>query len=264
VGRFDVALTFHVLMASERASWMGLIRQSDKRRSTNRHGQVALILDSRVSGMAPGPELNEKIAVELLGLTVEQYRQKSLDYSAYLVPAFQHVVGSMIGRGYVLRVRPATGTRNMVVEFGLPGTTTPKPVQGGQLVGSVFIVPPCFGATVTRYWLPPRGSENRAMAYHPRPRWFQALGGLLIAAGSAAATAYGWHTGYTGKGTALFPFFFVMGLGLVLFPGYKEERLARGEDISKLSGVDLITPRWWAVLVVGLAAGIANFMLSRE
>jgi hypothetical protein len=55
-----------------------------------------------------------------------------------------------------------------------------------------------------------------------------------------------------------------MGLGLVLFPGYKEERLGRGEDISKLSGVDLITPRWWAVFVVGLAAGITNFMLSRE
>jgi len=62
----------------------------------------------RISGMAPGPELNEKIAVELLGLTIEQYRQKSLDYSAYLVPAFQHVVGAMIGLGYVLRVRPDT------------------------------------------------------------------------------------------------------------------------------------------------------------
>jgi hypothetical protein len=85
--------------------------------------------------MAPGPELNEKIAVELLGLTVEQYRQKSLDYSAYLVPAFQHVVGAMIGRGYTLRVRPAPGTRNMVIEFGMPGTTTSKRSQAGQLVG---------------------------------------------------------------------------------------------------------------------------------
>jgi ABC-type Fe3+-siderophore transport system permease subunit len=102
------------------------------------------------------------------------------------------------------------------------------------------------------------------MAYRPRPRWLQCLGGVLIATGSAGATAWGWHTGYNGKGTALFPCFFVIGVGLILFPGYKEERLARGEDISKLSGVDLITPRWWAVLVVGLAAGIANFMLSRE
>jgi hypothetical protein len=53
----------------------------------------------------------------------------------------------------------------------------------------------------------------------------------------------------------------VAGLALVLFPGYKEERLARGEDISALSGTQLLTPRWWVVLVIALLAGLANYGL---
>ena len=42
----------------------------------------------------------------------------------------------------------------------------------------------------------------------------------------------------------LFPAVFVLGVALILFPGYKEERIARGEDISGLQGWQLITPRW--------------------
>jgi len=41
-------------------------------------------------------------------------------------------------------------------------------------------------------------------------------------------------------------------------PGYREERLARGEDISVLRGWQLLTPRWRWVLAVALAAGIAD------
>jgi hypothetical protein len=41
--------------------------------------------------------------------------------------------------------------------------------------------------------------------------------------------------------------------------------MARGEDISGLSGWRLITPRWWALIVIGLLAGGANyfFLASR-
>jgi hypothetical protein len=65
------------------------------------------------------------------------------------------------------------------------------------------------------------------------------------------------------KASMLMPAFTVLGLGLVIFPGYKEERIARGEDISGLSGIQLLTLRWWAILVLCLFAGISNFALLK-
>ncbi len=59
----------------------------------------------------------------------------------------------------------------------------------------------------------------------------------------------------------LMPAFIVLGLAMIAIPGYKEERLARGEDLSGLSGTQLLTPRWWAVLAVALAAGLGNWLL---
>ena len=44
----------------------------------------------------------------------------------------------------------------------------------------------------------------------------------------------------------------------MLIPGYREERIARGEDVSGLKGARLITPRWWAVLALAIAASLAN------
>ena len=97
-------------------------------------------------------------------------------------------------------------------------------------------------------------------------RWKQQVGGLGMALIGAGFTAWGWYTAlYQGyfyrKASMLFPAFFILGLGLVILPSYREERIARGEDISRLQGWRLITPRWWAVLVVALAAGGANYIL---
>jgi len=83
---------------------------------------------------------------------------------------------------------------------------------------------------------------------------------------SGGFTAWSWYTmltaGYYYRNAAmLFPAFGVFGLALVLIPGYREERLARGEDISGLSGVELLTPRWRAVLILALAAGFGNWAL---
>ena len=61
------------------------------------------------------------------------------------------------------------------------------------------------------------------------------------------------------KEAFLFPTILVMGVALILFPGYREERLSRGEDISQLQGMQLLTPRWWAILVVCFIAGAANY-----
>ena len=104
------------------------------------------------------------------------------------------------------------------------------------------------------------------MSYEPLPRWKQRLGGALIAAIGGAGTLWTWRVARTEgdvylKASMLLPAFLVLGLALVAIPGYKEERLARGENISGLSGAQLLTPRWWAVLVAALAAGVGNWLL---
>ncbi len=98
------------------------------------------------------------------------------------------------------------------------------------------------------------------------PRWKQQLGGLLCALLSAGFTGWSWYTAfYEGyfyrKASMIFPAFFVLGLGMILFPGYKEERIARGEDISQMRGWKLITPRWWAIIVLALVAAGVNYIL---
>jgi hypothetical protein len=79
-------------------------------------------------------------------------------------------------------------------------------------------------------------------------------------------TCWSWYTAlnegyYYVKASMIFPAFAIMGVGLILFPGYKSERLARGEDISQLTGTQLLTPRWWVILVIALIAGFANYLL---
>ncbi len=94
----------------------------------------------------------------------------------------------------------------------------------------------------------------------------QQIGGLVIALLGAGLTAWSWHTAinegyFYQKASMLFPAFFVLGVALVVFPGYKEERIARGEDVSSLQGWRLITRRWWVVIVAALVAGMVNYYL---
>ena len=97
------------------------------------------------------------------------------------------------------------------------------------------------------------------------------LGRGLVGAASRGLSGAGfigwtWYTSfYEGyfnrKAGMIFPAFFVLGLGMILFPGYREERIARGEDISRLKGWKLITPRWWVILIIALVAGGVNYLL---
>jgi hypothetical protein len=94
----------------------------------------------------------------------------------------------------------------------------------------------------------------------------QQVGGCGIALVAACLSGWNWYTvvtrGYFYRRASLFfPAVFILGVALVLFPGYREERLARGEDISNLHGWRLITARWWAILAVALAAAAANTVL---
>jgi hypothetical protein len=98
------------------------------------------------------------------------------------------------------------------------------------------------------------------------PRRKQRLGGAFIALLSLGFVVWTWHTAlhegyYYRKAALIFPAFLMIGLALICFPGYKEERVARGEDISQLEGMALITPRWWGVLAMALLAGAVNWWL---
>ncbi len=65
------------------------------------------------------------------------------------------------------------------------------------------------------------------------------------------------------EASGLLPAFFVMGIALILFPDYKEERIARGEDISGMQGWKLLTPRWRVILFIAIAAAIGNNILLK-
>jgi len=97
-------------------------------------------------------------------------------------------------------------------------------------------------------------------------RSVQQFGGAIIALASGWVSLWAWREPLTNhplflKGAVLFPAFTVLGLALIISPGYREERMARGEDISALRGCRLITPRWWAILVLALFVGIGHLML---
>jgi len=94
----------------------------------------------------------------------------------------------------------------------------------------------------------------------------QRLFGLFLILLGAAFTAWCWytalHTGYFyPRASMIFPACIILGAGLIIFPGYKEERIARGEDISQLNGIKLITLRWWVILIIALIASATNYFL---
>jgi len=101
---------------------------------------------------------------------------------------------------------------------------------------------------------------DRAVPPRAVPRRRQRVGGALIAVVGAAIAAIAWQQAHTRgefslAGAFLGPAFLVMGAALVAWPGYREERLARGESLEGMEGAELLTPRWWGVLAAALAAG---------
>jgi hypothetical protein len=100
---------------------------------------------------------------------------------------------------------------------------------------------------------PPRSGEDPA-ANRMRER----IGGVLLFTLGAAMTILGWVDRVPVRAAVEFPPFAVFGIALLLIPGYRTERRARGEDVEALSGTALITPRWWIVLALALGAGGIN------
>lgn len=91
------------------------------------------------------------------------------------------------------------------------------------------------------------------------------IGGIFIFIVSAGIYFYNWHliasAGYYYPKASLFAAaMMITGLALILTPGYRTERKARGENIENLSGIQLLTPKWWAILILALGFGLANWI----
>ncbi|HEX8431664.1 MAG TPA: hypothetical protein VF625_10260 [Longimicrobium sp.] len=105
--------------------------------------------------------------------------------------------------------------------------------------------------------------------YRPRSRAMQRVGGVLILAAGVVMAWIAWTQAsrdahFSFRGAFAGPAFAVLGLGLIFFPGYREERIARGEDITGMEGMALLTPRWWGILVGCLAAGALYTLALRD
>jgi hypothetical protein len=99
-------------------------------------------------------------------------------------------------------------------------------------------------------------------------RRMERLGGLFIATMGTLLTGWNWYLALAEgrfylNAALLGPAFAIIGLGLILFPGYRNERIERGEDISQLSGAALITPRWWGIMAISLGSGLINLAVLK-
>ncbi len=92
------------------------------------------------------------------------------------------------------------------------------------------------------------------------------LGGLLNILLCGPALVWMWSNAVTKhyfypKLVGILTAFFIVGVFLLIFGGYRSERLENGEDISKLSGLKLLTPRWWMVLIISIIGAIITVIL---
>jgi hypothetical protein len=93
------------------------------------------------------------------------------------------------------------------------------------------------------------------------------IGGMLCVLIGTGVTGFQWyltlhHSRFFIDGeTVPSPLFVILGLGLILFPSSKEERITRGQDVSGMSGTQLITPRWWAIYVLAIGVEVLNYWL---
>ena len=95
------------------------------------------------------------------------------------------------------------------------------------------------------------------------------LGGLFIATIGALLTMWAWRSALdTGHYYLLAamggPAFTIVGIALILVPGYRTERLQRGEDLDRLSGWELITARWWGILAIAVGSGFINLAILKD
>jgi hypothetical protein len=95
-------------------------------------------------------------------------------------------------------------------------------------------------------------------------RFVQSLCGLVLIVVGVLAAVAAWANPNFGipfvreTGAALSALV-VLGLALMILPSPREERIRRGDDMWELSGMKLITARWWCVILLALALGGGHF-----
>jgi hypothetical protein len=102
----------------------------------------------------------------------------------------------------------------------------------------------------------------------PHWRTFQVIAGLFNAAMGIFLFWLFWWLGTRERMMAPgIPFLasgmVIMGLGVAAFGNYKEERRRRGESLEGRSELQLLTPRWWALVVLWLASGVVYAVVWR-
>jgi hypothetical protein len=95
------------------------------------------------------------------------------------------------------------------------------------------------------------------------------LGGVLIATIGAILTIWTWRSALAEGHYYLLaamggPAFAIIGIALILVPGYRTERRQRGEDLDLLSGWELITARWWGILAIAVGSGFINLAILKD
>ena len=100
------------------------------------------------------------------------------------------------------------------------------------------------------------------------PRNWERAGGLFIALAGGWVTYFAWQAAHQQHSFlsvgAAGPGFVLIGLGLLAFPGYRSERIARGESLDGLEGWALITPRWRFVAVLAMVLSAAYFFVLTQ
>jgi hypothetical protein len=95
------------------------------------------------------------------------------------------------------------------------------------------------------------------------------IGSAAVAVLCVVATSWNWEMAASKgsfflKASFLFPFMGIIAIGLVFFPNYTEERIARGEDPSTMGKWEVVTPLWWSIYILGFAAGCVNYYLLSQ
>lgn len=97
------------------------------------------------------------------------------------------------------------------------------------------------------------------------PRNVERIGGLIIAVLGGWLTWFAWQAAHQQKSFlsvgATGPAFALLGLALVCIPGYKSERVMRGESLDDKEGWELLTPRWKVLCGICCALAAGYFLL---
>jgi hypothetical protein len=101
------------------------------------------------------------------------------------------------------------------------------------------------------------------------PRLQQIFGLIFCLLGIGAAIA-AWRSPLLAdpivrRVVAAFAALALIGLAMMILPSPREERERRGDDLWELSGLRMLTARWWLVILLTIALGGAHYaVVSHE